>query len=151
LASGGTVDRSLFSLDDFESVHMTSRLIVAQAYAYGCNRVVYTVKPMDEVIILDPVNGHAICGMAKIDGIAPWVEDRSRAALWREVANCVWWDGSPMYDNEGYTHAPPGGPDSGPAAILREQFKSRQYLLPGELKMLLTESGWDCPTAWLIG
>jgi hypothetical protein len=156
LASGGNVDLSLFSLDDYEHVQITSKLIVAQAYAYGCDRVVYVVKPATEVTVIDAQTGHAICRVATIDGIAQMDADLPPEKLWESVAKCVWWDGSPMYTDEAYTVPPPGFPESGLAGHLGERFATQQYLLPGQLKMLLENHSQqlpsDCPPrTWLVG
>lgn len=149
--SGSVVEPSLFSIDDFEHVQITSQLIVAQAYAYGADCVVYRVQPADEVVLIDAETGHGICEVATIDGTAP-VEDVPREELWASVARCVWWDGSRMYNDDGTTAPPPGLPES---AGLHQQFQSRKHLLPREIKMLLENHApisWDWPqNTWLIG
>lgn len=155
LASGAAVDQSIVSPDDYPQIHVTSRLIVARAYAYQCDRVVYRVKPLDGTVpqLVDPVTGHATCAMAKIDGIEQ-AGDTPVQELWESVAACVWWDGSPMYTNDGFTNAPRGMSTSPISASLQKRFTTVRYLLPGQLRMLLSEDAVmedGLPFTWLIG
>jgi hypothetical protein len=128
--NGSAARRTQVSNGDGEHVHMTSKLIVAQAYAWGCGRVVYNVTPQGDITVVDPLTGHARCEFAYVEGTIDTHSQVPLEELWNSVASCRWPDGSRMYTADGYPAAPEG-------EELHPKLKGRRHLLPGQIKMHL--------------